>query len=546
MVIMKAAVQSSNQGKKILTRVIPPAAGWRHKGLGLIKSRLFVPYLGLGATFAALVASFFRPVVWLQLLLVGVAVILLVVLAQRIRTDLFTPLSHMRNWALRMRAGHLNARLPIPGHGEFTELARDINSLSEDLQTLSQEMEVQIRKQTESIEQKSRSLKILYEVAANINGALTVEDLLARFLDILMSLLGARAGSIRLLTDNNQLRMVASAGFREEILQEESLVPVDRCFCGSSLNQGTAVCHTRNADCEKFVGQPLFHDGHTEMISVPLDYQGRPLGVFNLFVDTSNPDSLMQGDMQELLTSIGRHLGMAIEKARLDDEARRLSIVEERNLLAHELHDSLAQTLASLRFQIRTIEESLATWSTISNSEVIQLKNSIEEANQELRELLTHFRTPMDERGLVPALKDMIKKYRAHNNILVFLQDEWKEAKLPANLELQILRIVQESLSNIRKHSSARAVRILLRQEADNNYLVLVEDDGVGLSEDISNRAGVGGNHIGISIMQERAQKLHGELSLESEPGEGTRVTLIFRYPFSADKQTTSTLPTTL
>ena len=510
--------------------MIPPAMGWRQKGRGISSSRLAVPFYGLAAVLAGLAASVFWPVPWLQLVLLAAGGLSLAVLAHLMRHDLFAPLSHMRNWALRMRAGHLGARLPVPGHGEFSKLASDINALSENLQSLSQEMEVRIRQQTERIEQKTRSLKILYEVAANINQARDVDDLLTRFLDILMGLMEARAGTIRLLTPDGQMRMVASAGLDEAVVQEEQLVPVDRCFCGSALTEGRSVCQSNVVDCERFVGQPLFPGGEVELVSVPVDYQGRQLGVFTLFVEPGR-GALVREDMQEILTSIGRHLGMAIEKARLDDEARRLSIIEERNLLAAELHDSLAQTLASLRFQVSTLEESLSTWSMVSSSEVRQLRNVVEEANQELRELLNHFRTPMDERGLIPALKDVIKNFRARSNILVFLQDEWQHSKLPGQMELQILRIVQEALSNIRKHSQARAVRILLRRKPDNEYLVMIEDDGVGLPDNLAQRQNRAGEHIGLSIMHERAEKLHGQLTIESEPAEGTRITLSFRYP---------------
>jgi two-component system nitrate/nitrite sensor histidine kinase NarX len=513
--------------------MIPPAHGWRHKGRIIRNCRLSLPFTGLSIVLVALGVTVFRPNPGLQLGLIVTAMIILVVLARNIRIDLFTPLSHLRNWALRMRSGNLNARLPLPSHGEFAHLASDINSLSENLQSLSQDMEVEIRKQTRRIEQKNRSLRILYEVAANINEARDVDDLLSRFLEILMEALDAQAGTIRLLTEDNQMRLVASAGLDENIVKEELLVPVDRCFCGTALTEKTAVCQQDVTGCERFVGQPLLSDSNVELVSVPVDYQGRHLGVFNLFVNSEG--SLVREDMQEILTSIGRHLGMAIEKVRLDDEAQRLSIVEERNLLAHELHDSLAQTLASIRFQVSTLEDSLSTWSTVSSSEVRQLRNVVEEANQELRELLAHFRTPMDERGLIPALKDVINAFRTRSQILVFLQDEWQHATLPASMELQVLRIVQEALSNIRKHSDARAVRILLRHRPGNEYLVMVEDDGIGLPDNISAKHTHPGEHIGMSIMRERAQKLHGELIIESEPAEGTRLTLSFKYPLQEE-----------
>jgi len=510
--------------------MIPPARGWHRKSGGLLGSGLAGPLLGLLAVLIAagvLSLAAAPPALSVALLATGIA--LLGWLAYRVQHELFAPLSHLRNWALRMRDGRLSARIPVPGQGEFAELARDINDLSADLQDLSQAMEAQVRKQTERIAQKTHSLQVLYQVAANINAARDLDDLLARFLSILTEVTGARAGTVRLLTEDGHMRMIASTGLDESVLAQERLIPVGRCFCGSAITGGATVCDGKVHNCEKHVGQPLFESNEVEVIAVPLEYRGRKLGIYNLFVD--RPGTIGREDMQDLLTSIGRHLGMAIEKARLDNEAQRLSIIEERTLLAHELHDSLAQSLASLRFQASTLEESVRDNSALSGTEVRRLRGGIEEAHVELRELMTHFRAPMDERGLVPSVEQTIAKFRKTTGISVYLQNEWGHAQLPANLELQVLRILQESLCNIRKHAKARAVRILLRHSGDSDYEIMVEDDGVGLAPSEQNRFGGPGEHIGLSVMQERAQRLGGALNIESDAGEGTRLVLTFRYP---------------
>jgi two-component system nitrate/nitrite sensor histidine kinase NarX len=97
---------------------------------------------------------------------------------------------------------------------------------------------------------------------------------------------------------------------------------------------------------------------------------------------------------------------------------------------------------------------------------------------------------------------------------------------LNANEEMQMLRIVQEALANIRKHANAHTVRVLLTCRADGAYVLLVEDDGVGFD---SAPVGQPGEHIGLSIMEERARRLGGQIRVESEPGEGTRVEMVYR-----------------
>jgi two-component system nitrate/nitrite sensor histidine kinase NarX len=220
---------------------------------------------------------------------------------------------------------------------------------------------------------------------------------------------------------------------------------------------------------------------------------------------------------------------MAVEKVRVDVQAQRLSIMQERNLLAHELHDSLAQTLASLRFQVRMLDETIEQGDQDqARREMDRIRNSLEEANAELRGLLAHFRAPIDRRGLLPALEDLVGRFRRETGIVTFFQKECAHTDLPATQEMQVVRIVQECLANIRKHSQAHAVRILLRCDDEGHYHVMVEDDGVGFGfgEDVS--AAGAGEHIGLAILQERARRLGGELTVESEPAEGTRVELNF------------------
>jgi two-component system nitrate/nitrite sensor histidine kinase NarX len=250
----------------------------------------------------------------------------------------------------------------------------------------------------------------------------------------------------------------------------------------------------------------------------------RTIGVYNLFAD--NPHEILDEAMKARLASIATHLGIAIEKARVDEQTGQMSIMEERTRIAHELHDSLAQSLASLRFQVRVLDETLhqgdesTTWQQLE-----RIENSLDEANTELRELIAHFRAPVDERGLLAAIEQLVERFRKDTRIHTYLQKEWKQERFPPEVEIQILRIVQEALWNIRKHSQAKTVRIMLRNDNHGNYRILIEDDGIGIGEQIH---GLPGEHVGLTIMQERATRVGGQLKIESEPGEGTRIVLTF------------------
>jgi len=491
--------------------------------------------LGVLAALAVLAALVYVAPGWraalfvLALAAIAVAAGLTLFLERRIRRDLLQPLAQLRDWTERMRAGELAARVPESSSDVFRELVRDLNGLGDMMSDLSAQMEARVQKATRRIAQKTRSLEILCDVAATINTSRDLDHLLKKFIEIVSEVVEARGALVRLLTPDGRLRLVASEGLDEEIVGRERLIAVDACACGRAVSQRALQSHGLGI-CRAHLGRALFAcDEHMEMVAVPLTYRDRVLGIYNLFLD--RPLSFPREDLNDLLKSIGRHLGIAIEKVRLDEESKRLSVMEERTLLAHELHDSLAQTLSSLRFQVRTLDETLQAGDQPAVRHCLGgITNSLDEANRELRELLIQFRAPIDRGGLVTAVEKVVDGFAHDSGVDIFFQQEWRNAPLPAHLEMQILRIVQESLANVRKHGRAHHVRVILRdEEARDTAWVLIEDDGVGFKQsDIEERPG---EHLGLSIMQDRARRLGGMLKVESEPGEGTRVMLSFPLP---------------
>jgi two-component system nitrate/nitrite sensor histidine kinase NarX len=270
----------------------------------------------------------------------------------------------------------------------------------------------------------------------------------------------------------------------------------------------------------------MFGPDRIEAVAVPLAYHDDVLGQYTIYVD--RPGVAGREDIRELLATIGQHLGVAVAKQRSDAEARRLSIIEERNALGHELHDSLAQTLAGLRLQVRMLEDTLQQSGAAAPAlaDLSRIRSGLDEAHAELRELLNSFRAPFDRRGLVPALERLTAQFREDTGLHVFFQNECRSPSLSAVEEMQMLRIAQEALTNTRKHAQAHTVRVLLRCRPQDGYLLLVEDDGVGF--EVPGHDGDPGEHIGLSIMEERARRLGGQLRIESEPGEGTRVELTY------------------
>lgn len=461
----------------------------------------------------------------------------------RLRSQLLVPLIRLEQSVFRISQGEPGASEALQDAGVLDHMAQDIGSLNAELTELYEDMDSRVARQTMRLAQKTASLKILYDVAAGIHQAGSMEELLLRFLRVLKEMVNGRAATVRLVMPDGSRRLIGSIGLDDDLVREQDMTPVDLCLCGSVLTPGDILCDQDARYCSRIYGRRMFGSEELEVVTVPLEHRDELLGVYTIFVD--RPGVSSREDIMDLLFTVGHHLGVAISKHRSDAEARRLTIIEERNALALELHDSLAQTLASLRFQVRMLHDALgdAPISEAARSDLARVRNGLDEAHTELRSLLTSFRAPLNRQGLASALEALTLSFGRETNTHVLFQNDCRSLELSATQELQVLRIVQECLANIRKHAEAHTVRVLLTRETHggpNNgassgaLVVLVEDDGIGFRIPGSeNRIG---EHIGLSIMEERARRIGAELRIESEPGEGTRVELMLETGRRAER----------
>lgn len=381
------------------------------------------------------------------------------------------------------------------------------------------------KRQNSQNDQIDKVQNILYDITTTINSSYDLKELLERFCSELAHSLNARNVSIWLITEHNWLEYIASTGIDPKITNQPKRIKLSNELIESLRNNRIILSNehvTRLAEI-------LQCDVSEELRSyyIPLHSKQNILGLVRIKIDKIPFDNISQ--FKELLIRLGNQLSIAIEKARVDQETRRMIIMEERSLIANELHDSLAQTLASLRFQVRVLDETLQPTSEFQSIRGIeQVENSLDEAYSDLRELIAHCRTPIKNQGLIPAVEKLISRFRKESGIHVLLQTDWQNSDLPPNMEMHIFRIVQEAMNNIRKHSGANNVRIMFRCDEQGHHNVLVENDGVGFETPTSSDHP--GKHLGLTIMRERAIHLGGELRIESEPDEGTRIELVFTY----------------
>jgi two-component system nitrate/nitrite sensor histidine kinase NarX len=225
-------------------------------------------------------------------------------------------------------------------------------------------------------------------------------------------------------------------------------------------------------------------------------------------------------------------LGLALNNARLETEKLQARLAQERQRMAAEVHDSLAQSLAFVKMRMPLLEDAL-----LGHEEARALKycgdvrSAVSQAHASLRGILTHFRSPMDPQGLVHALEAAAGHFGESSGVELEFVNELPALKLGPEAEAQVFHIVREALSNVARHARARHAWLHLAAAPDGRIEIVVADDGAGLPVAVPGGPAGGGSHYGLEIILERAQRLGGTLEIGRRDGGGTRVRLVFPAP---------------
>ena len=370
---------------------------------------------------------------------------------------------------------------------------------------------------------KIPALRVLSEITSSLSSENNLDSLLERFLGTMIKLSGADAGAVRVLTaDGLYLRLVGALGLPPEVLEQERYIPVECGVCGEAAREHTVHNSTNLKACKDRTAHSYFGQQCQRVVAVPLRYQGKMLGVYNLFMATDSP---VPEDVSLLFHSISEHLGMALENARLTRENLRITLTNERQMMANELHDSLAQTMAYMKMRLPLLRDAMDNHDeTRSNKYLNDLSQALESAYTELRELLSQFRNRMDSRGLLPAIYDIVGNFYDKTGITIDFINQAPDINITPDQEVQVYHIVREALANVSKHSRANHVSLAIELRK-GHYLISIEDNGIGI---VGNVNAADGMHLGLNIMRERARQLNGEVAVAPGAQGGTRVTLDF------------------
>ncbi|MBE5692109.1 MAG: HAMP domain-containing protein [Sutterella sp.] len=401
---------------------------------------------------------------YLQILLIVLAIGSLFTIMLLLLRWVIRPIGNLGEGINRLSGGDLAARVEVKSDDEIGRIAVGFNRMADRLEDLYNNLEQKVAEKTASVEEKNRHLAQLYETTSFFSQQRSIEELTDGFAERIVRYTEADACLVTLVDQK--------AGFT------------------------TAYCFNVRSVSES-------------------------IGSYMLIF---REESQLSSQMTQLLESFAMHLGVAIDNQRLIDRDRQYAVIQERQLLAQGLHDSIAQALSYLNLQVQFLSDAIRDKDEKLRDESLEaIRTGVQECYEDVRELLLNFRERLHNEGFLQGVRTVIDRFEGQAHIGVRLSSVGDGPKLTPREKLQVIFIIQEALSNVRKHAQASSVKVSVRNEADLTVEIL--DDGVGIDQAVVEERK--NQHVGLSIMQERASRIGAVVTVErASPIGGTRVVL--------------------
>src|SRR5690554_2858564 len=420
-----------------------------------------------------------------------------------LRTKVEQPLSELTRLAGRVGEGDFTGRATCTQMNELGILAQTFNGMSDAIAQMHGQMEQRIEEQTEELQRSNTALRFLYDTAKTIieqeSGQIDYQPIMSRLAELVQA-------------DDIELCLITETGDAPylQVLPEQSVHDVcvlrncDDCLHGDLLTSTTGTDQ-----------HPVFR------YSFPMVREQQHYGVL---VCRTPTNTTLDEWQQQLIESVADQLALALSLQAQEDNARRLTLVHERTVIARELHDSLAQALSYLKIQVTRLNRALAKDDKATLEDVSkELSEGLNSAYRQLRELLTTFRLKVDGPGLLSSLQRSVKQLSEQTDMQLTLDYNLDKLPLTPNEEIHLSQIIREASQNSIHHSGGQQVFIKVYQDEQKDVGLSIEDDGVGIEQSPEKL-----NHYGLAIMQERGKNLGGELTIRRRDNGGTGVYFSF------------------
>lgn len=432
-----------------------------------------------------------------------------------VNNALLMPLQELVDLAKRIGHGSFEGRAKVTARNELGVLAWALNQMSTELSDLYSNLESKVDLKTTELQRSNRSLELLFNSARSLYK--TSVDPLVIFTDLLKPIeqtLGLGSVYLCLSYSSDNPSREAHTALTAQRGQAPTFCKLPNCAqCPLSNNQGVTP-------------------SGVQVISFALETDLEHLGDLRVEVPYGLQVQEWQVHLLEALTEL---FSASLSLHQLGENQARIALMEERTVIARELHDSLAQSLSYQKIQLVRLKKQMVAEHSKEdiNETLLEIQNGVSSAYRQLRELLVTFRIKLDAPTLAAAIQATVQEFSRYAGLDIQLSYALEHCPLTPNEEIHCLQIIREALSNVVKHAQADNCKLSLYQDADGHIHIRVDDDGVGI-----NTASSPEGHYGLNILAERTQSLLGEIHIERlQPGTRVHVQFLPDYKRSQVEQ---------
>ncbi|MBG6028235.1 nitrate/nitrite two-component system sensor histidine kinase NarX [Proteus columbae] len=439
-----------------------------------------------------------RLVAYTQLIFTALTLLLLFGSVWHFRRRLLHPWQQLMAMANSIGHGNFSARFhQRTHHDEIATLGIALNTMSEELSTLYSELEKRVVEKTHDLQQKNKVLSYLYHSSQQLHSSAPLCARLRQILFELQQIIPDSYLQIRLYEDNHHT-----------LFNEVSLAPQSRPH------------HCPDQQCERCEDNPPIDTPlSSELLHWELADQIHRYGLFIIQLPENTELTDEQNNLMILLT---KQISAMLAMEQQNEQQQQLLLMDERSAIARELHDSIAQSLSCLKMQVSYLQMQSETLPNNCQKLLKEMREELNVAYRQLRELLTTFRLKLTEPGLLAALESTLNEFNQRLGFTINFDYQLPAKCVNSHQSIHVVQIVREALNNILQHANANWAEVSL--SLDNGMVELkINDNGEGISPEPEKL-----NHYGLIIMRERANSLNGSYTIKVREQGGTQVFVKF------------------
>ena len=437
----------------------------------------------------------------IQLALLACIVLISLLTLWMLRWQVILPLAQLLKAATTVTRGSFTVRVEHVSSDELGQLGRAFNKMVAEIASMYASLEDKVEEKTRELTRTNQSLELLYRVTQQLSASDLTLDTIQAVMREVEEALDLGHSMICISESGHFPAHVVSA----DLTGEELLDRCGRNDCGECFSRAEAVL--------------IAQAQAASSIAIPIGDGDQLNGILPILLKDGNP---LTQEKARILETVGHHISNALINMRRTEEKHRLAVLEERSVIARELHDSIAQSLSYLQIQVTRLEKSLDRGGD-TRAIADELKQGLNGVYRELRDLIVTFRLRIGAQGFNVALQGTVTEFTKKLGFPVRLNNALSGIALSGNEEMHVIRIIREALSNIEHHAAAQNAQVDITAAADHVVSARIADDGKGFDT-----RKTPANHFGVNIMNDRALILDGRLDIETAPGAGTVVTLHF------------------